>query len=78
MDRSHRHGSLRNHKVGGYTKIHVDQSSDFASIKVAPGIESRSYVKNGVVVCEDSNGRVIEIQLLNLKSLLSTKGRLAA
>ena len=79
MDRTHHHGSVRNKKgVNAYPEVYIDKDADFASIKVAPGIESRSYVKDGVVVCEDRNGRIIEIQLLNLKALLSPGKRLAA
>jgi uncharacterized protein YuzE len=64
--------------VNEYPEVYIDKDSDFASIKIAPGIESRSYVKDGVVVCEDQKGRIIEIQLLNLKALLSPGKRLAA
>jgi hypothetical protein len=78
MDRSHRRDSLRSKRVSAFPEVHIDRDADFASIKLAPGVESRSYVKNGIVVCEDNEGRVIEIQLLNLKSLLTNKKRLAA
>ena len=79
MDRTHHHGSIRNKKtLNEYPEVYIDKDADFASIKVAPGIESRSYVKDGVVVCEDQKGRIIEIQLLNLKALLSPAKRLAA
>lgn len=47
----------------------VDADADFASIKIAPGVEARSYEKGGIVFCEDRRGRVIEIQLLNVSSL---------
>ena len=56
----------------------MDKNADFASIKIAPGVESRSYVKDGVVVCEDQKGHIIEVQLLNLKALLSSGKRLTA
>jgi hypothetical protein len=79
MDRAYHHGAFRNKKsVNDYPEVFIDKDADFASIKVAPGIESRSYEKDGVIVCEDQKGRIIEIQLLNLKSLLSSKKRLAA
>ena len=79
MDRSHSHGAFRNKKaLSAYPEVHIDKDADFASIKIAPGVESRSYVKDGVVVCEDQKGRIIEIQFLNLKALLSSKKRLAA
>jgi hypothetical protein len=79
MGRSHPHGSVRNKKsVNEYPEVYIDKAADFASIKIAPGIESRSYVKDGIVICEDQKGRVLEIQLLNLKALLSPRKRLAA
>src|SRR5207253_1107306 len=68
MDRAHHHGSLRNKKaIKNYPEVYIDQDADFDSIKIGPGVESRSYVKDGIVVCEDQKGHVIEIQLLNLK-----------
>ncbi len=79
MDRTHHHGPIRNKKtLSEYPAVYIDKDADFASIKIAPGIESRSYVKDGVIVCEDQKGRIIEIQLLNLKALLSSGKRLAA
>ena len=79
MDRAYYHGSFRNKKVvNEYPEVYIDKDADFASIKIAPGVESRSYVKDGFVVCEDLEGRIIEIQLLNLKVLLSSKKRMAA
>lgn len=79
MDRAYHPGSFRNKKsLNDYPVVYIDKGADFASIKLAPGVESRSYVKDGVVVCEDQKGRIIEIQLLNLKALLSPKKRLAA
>ena len=78
MDRAHHSGSFRKKNVSGFPEIHIDREADFASIKIAPGVETRSYLKNGIVICEDRGGRVIEIQLLNLTSLLSLKKRLAA
>ena len=79
MGRSHRHGSFRSKKgVSQYPEVYIDKEADFASIKIAPGVEDRSYVKGGFVVCEDQKGRIIEIQLLNLKALLSSRKRLAA
>jgi hypothetical protein len=79
MGRTNHHGSIRNKKViNAYPEVYIDKDADFASIKIAPGVESRSYVKDGVVVCEDRKGHIIEIQLLNLKDLLSSGKRLAA
>jgi len=53
-----------------FPKISIDKENDFASVKLAKGIEAKSYLKNGFVFCEDKNGKIIEIQILNL-SLLS-------
>jgi len=58
--------------------VFVDADADFASIKIAPGVEARSYEKNGFVFCEDESGNVIEIQLLNLSSLKGMKSTPAA
>ena len=79
MDRSHTHGSFRSKKtLKEFPEVYINRDADFASIKLAPGIESHSYVKDGIVVCEDKKGRIIEIQLLNLKALLSSRKQLAA
>lgn len=43
----------------------------FACIKLAPGIEAKSYLKDGVLFSEDAQGRVIELQILNV-SLTTT------
>lgn len=51
-----------------FPQVFVDAASDFASVKIAPGIEARSYEKDGFVFCEDAHGHVIEIQLLNLSA----------
>jgi hypothetical protein len=40
--------------------------ADFAAIKLAPGIEAKSYLKDGVLFSEDAKGRIIELQILNL------------
>ena len=49
----------------------IDRDADFASIKLAPGIEAKSYLKDGVLFSEDAKGRVIEVQILNV-SLTTT------
>ena len=78
MGRAYHHGSFRNKKVNEYPEVYIDKDADFASIKIAPGVESRSYVKDGIIICEDQKGRILEIQLLNLRALLSPKKQLAA
>lgn len=79
MARSHRHGSVRRKvKSTDYPQVHVDLDSDFASIKIAPGVEAKSYARDGFVFCEDKKGKVIEVQVLNLSSLAKKKSHTAA
>lgn len=54
-------------------KVTIDSDADFASIKIADGVEKKSYMKNGMIFCEDEKGRIIEIQILNLSSLALSK-----
>lgn len=68
MGRHNGHGKLSK-KVEKFPQILVDKENDFASIKIAKGVESRSYEKDGFIFCEDKSGRVIEIQVLNLSKL---------
>ena len=49
-----------------FSVVSIDQDADFASIKLAPGIEANSYLKDGVLFSEDAKGRVIELQILNV------------
>ncbi len=80
MGRRNSHGPVRRKKVKTTTfpQVFVDPDADFASIKIAPGVEARSYEKGGFVFCEDKSGNVIEIQLLNLSSLKGLKRTPAA
>ena len=80
MGRRNRNGPVRRKKVKSrkFPQVFVDPDADFASIKLAPGIEARSYEKEGFVFCEDASGNVIEIQLLNLSSLKGLKRTSAA
>jgi len=59
--------------LSAFPEIFVDHTSDFASIKIRPGIESKSYIKDGIVISEDKNGDVIEIQILNISAFNSQK-----
>jgi hypothetical protein len=71
MGRRHGHGSL-SRKVKPqqtFPLVYIDQEADFASIKIAPGVEKKSYIKDGFVFCEDNKGRIIEVQVLNLSEL---------
>ena len=73
MGRRNSHSPVRSKEVtpGKYPQIFVDADADFASIKIAPGVEARSYEKGGFIFCEDVSGNVIEIQLLNMSALKS-------
>ena len=75
MGRHHRDGSVRKKslKAKEYPEVVVDPETDFASIKLAPGIEAKSYLKDGLVFCEDKKGRIIEVQVLNLSQLKKKK-----
>lgn len=68
-----RHGELSKKVKSEYPQVYLDKDSDFASIKIAAGTEAKSYIKDGFVFCEDSKGRVIEVQILNLSDLKSGK-----
>lgn len=79
MGSRHSHGSVRKKKLKAeFPKIHVDVDLDFASIKIAPGVEARSYQRDGFIFCEDKNGKIIEIQVLNLSELKDKKSNSAA
>ncbi len=54
-------------------QIYIDAKNDFASIKIKEGIEAKSYEKDGFIFCEDKDGNVIEIQILNLADLAKLK-----
>jgi hypothetical protein len=83
MDRAHSHDKfsvkvkIKTKKPGQKTKpqqfpmVSIDKDADFATIKLAPGIEAKSYLKDGVLFSEDAKGRVIELQILNV-SLTTT------
>jgi uncharacterized protein YuzE len=55
--------------------VFIDTENDFASIKIKEGTEAKSYEKNGFVFCEDQEGNIIEIQILNLKDLSKSKNQ---
>lgn len=58
--RHHGHGKLSKKVKSPCPQILVDKENDFASIKIAKGVESRSYEKDGFVFCEDKSGRIIQ------------------
>jgi hypothetical protein len=83
MGRINRHGQLQ--KKVSSTKfknfepeVFIDHDADFASIKIGSGVEARSYIKDGFVFCEDKQGKVIEVQVLNLSELAKKKNKPAA
>lgn len=61
-----------------YPKVSIDREHDYLSVKLAPGIESKSYLKRGFLFSEDKNGRVIEIQLLNMSDFGKSKRKRVA
>lgn len=68
MGRNNSHGKLSK-KVDSFPKVFIDKENDFAAIKIAKGVEHKSYEKDRFIFCEDKSGRVIEIQVLNLSKL---------
>ncbi|MBL7671283.1 MAG: hypothetical protein JNM39_12430 [Bdellovibrionaceae bacterium] len=68
MGRHNGNGKLSK-KIEKFPQITIDRENDFASIKIAKGVEHKSYEKEGFIFCEDKSGRVIEIQVLNLSKL---------
>ena len=71
MARNNGHEQVRIKKVKtkAYPEIYVDEENDFASIKLQPGVEAKSYLKDGFVFCENEAGEVIEVQILNLSQI---------
>lgn len=69
MARNHSHGKLSGKKIKKSPEVFLDKDNDFASIRLSDGIEAKSYEKDGFIFLEDSKGKVIEIQILNLSRL---------
>ncbi|HAR42610.1 MAG TPA: hypothetical protein DCS07_08270 [Bdellovibrionales bacterium] len=69
MTRTQSHGKLSSKKMVHTPEVYVDKENDFASIRLSPGVEAKSYEKNGFIFSEDAKGHVIEIQILNLSTL---------
>ena len=69
MASTHRNGKLSKKSVKKSPEIFFDVENDFAAIKIAPGIERKSYKKDGFLFSEDAKGNIIEIQILNLSAL---------
>jgi hypothetical protein len=61
--------SKKSIKVNSFPQVHIDNELDFAAIKLAKGIEFKSYLKNGMIFSEDKKGRIIEVQILNISQI---------
>lgn len=77
MASHHDNDKLRKKVKATLPQVFVDKDADFASIKIADGIEAKSYVKDGFVFSEDKKGNIIEIQILNLSEIKKTKKKSA-
>jgi hypothetical protein len=49
MARHHRHDKVSKKIKAKFPQIYIDKDADFASIKIAPGNEASSYVRDGFV-----------------------------
>ncbi len=56
-------------KIKKFPEVLLDKDNDFASIRLALGVEAKSYEKDGFVFLENRKGEVIEVQILNLSRL---------
>jgi hypothetical protein len=75
MARNYADDKLRSKKTEEveYPSVFFDKEHDFASIKIAPGVENRSYEKDGFIFFENKKGEIIEVQVLNLSELKAAK-----
>lgn len=71
MASNNRNGKLSKKKVTkkttkniSFPKIYKDKENNYLSIKLKAGIETKSYLKKGILFLEDENGEVVEIQIL--------------
>ncbi len=62
MDHSNSHGK--------FPHVVIDKENNFTSIKLKEGIETLSYIRDGVLFSEDSDGNIIEIQILSIEGLM--------
>ena len=72
MARHHGASKLSAKKALKTPEVSLDVENDFASIRLSSGIEAKSYEKNGFLFSEDSKGKIIEIQILNLSAIAIT------
>jgi len=68
MGRDNLARQLPNKKIE-YPLVKVDQENDFASIKLAQGVEAKSFERGGFLFSLDAKGKVIEVQIMNLSLL---------
>lgn len=54
-----------------YPQVYFDARHDLLSVKLVAGVEAKSYLKDGHLFSEDAEGRIIEIQILNLAQFCS-------
>ena len=73
MGRNNNTDQLHSKKLEKFPQVSLDHENDFASIKLAKGIEAKSFEKDGFLFSLDSKGKVIEVQILNLSLLAKVK-----
>lgn len=56
-----------------FPKLYHDKENNFVSIRLAEGVEAKSYSKNDFIFLENSRGKIIEIQILNYKLTVLNK-----
>ncbi len=50
-------------KKSAFPKIYKDKENGYVSIKLKAGIETKSYLKSGILFLENEEGEVIEVQV---------------
>ncbi len=50
-------------KGSTYPKVFKDKENGYISIKLKAGIETKSYLKSGILFLENEEGEVIEVQV---------------
>jgi hypothetical protein len=75
MDRHNDHGRLSKKVSKKLPEVYIDEDLDCASIKIAHGVESKSYVKDGFVFCEDSRGVSLKFRYSTSVKLEKSRGK---
>lgn len=60
-------------KKSKFPVIQNDEENDFTSIRLADGLEKKSFEKDGFVFLGDAKGKTVEIQILNRKNKITKK-----